>query len=37
MLTSDVLPLGPNPNVLGTWLGRLVYFADLDARVSYLS
>ena len=36
MLTSDVLPLGPNPNVFGHggWGGSLG-FADLDARVSW--
>ncbi len=36
MLTSDVLPLGPNPHVFGHggWGGSLG-FADLDARVSW--
>ena len=36
MLTSAVLPLGPNPNVFGHggWGGSLG-FADLDARVSW--
>ena len=36
MLTSDVLPLGPNPRIFGHggWGGSLG-FADLDARVSW--
>ena len=36
MLTSDVMPLGPNPHVFGHggWGGSLG-FADLDARVSW--
>jgi CubicO group peptidase (beta-lactamase class C family) len=36
MLTSDVLPLGPNPHIFGHggWGGSLG-FADLDAGVSW--